>query len=56
MPLKRLIVFKASLYDINKAIVANDFKKQLVEEVIPKQYHDFLPLLSTEFSDQLPQK
>jgi hypothetical protein len=33
----RLTVFKASLYDINKAIEAKDLKERPLEEVVPKQ-------------------
>jgi hypothetical protein len=40
----KLTVFKASLYDINKAIVAKDLQERPLEEIVPKQYHDFLPL------------
>jgi len=42
----KLKVFKASLYDINKAIEAKDFKERPMDEVIPKQYH----LVPTFFS------
>jgi len=38
-----LKVSKASLYDINKAIQANELKERLLEEIVPEQYHEFLP-------------
>jgi hypothetical protein len=50
----RLTVFKASLYNINKAIEGNDLKERPLEEVVPKQYHEFLPLFSKVLADRLP--
>ena len=32
----------ASLYDINEAIEAKDLKEQPLEEMVPKQHHEFL--------------
>jgi len=51
---EKLTIFKASLYDINKAIEVNDLKEHPLEEVIPKQYHEFLPLFSKVLADWLP--
>jgi len=42
----KLKIFKASLYDINKAIEAKDLKQHPLEEIIPNQYHEFLPVFS----------
>jgi hypothetical protein len=39
----KLTVFKASLYDINKAIEAKDLNERPLEEIVPEQYHEFLP-------------
>jgi hypothetical protein len=50
----KLTIFKASLYDINKAIEAKDLKETPLEEVIPKQYHEFLPLFSKVLANRLP--
>jgi hypothetical protein len=50
----KLTIFKASLYDINKAIEAKDLKERPLEEIIPKQYHEFLPLFSKVLADRLP--
>jgi len=50
----KLTIFKASLYDINKAIEVNDLKERPLEEVVPKQYHDCLPLFSKVLADRLP--
>jgi len=38
-------LFKASLYDINKAIEAKDLKERPLEEIVPEQYHEFLPFV-----------
>jgi len=50
----KLMVFKASLYDINKAIEAKDLKEQPLEEIVPEQYHEFLPLFKNVLADRLP--
>jgi hypothetical protein len=50
----RLTVFKASLYDINKAIEAMDLKERPLEVIIPKQYHEFLRLFNNVLADRLP--
>jgi hypothetical protein len=50
----RLTVFKASLYDINKAIEAKDLKERPLEEIIPEQYHEFLLLFNMVLADRLP--
>jgi len=51
---RRLMIFKASLYDVNKAIEATDLKEHPMEEIVPKQYHEFLPLFSKVLADRLP--
>jgi hypothetical protein len=50
----KLKVFKASLYDINKAIETKDLEERPLEEVVPEQYHEFLPLFNTVVTDMLP--
>jgi len=50
----KLKVFRASLYDINKGIEAKDLKERPLEEVIPKQYHEFLPLFNKVLAIHLP--
>jgi len=45
---------KASLYDINKAIEAKDLKECPIEEIVPEQYHEFLPLFNMVLADRLP--
>jgi hypothetical protein len=50
----RLTVFKASLSDINKAIEAQDLKERPLEEIVSKQYHEFLLLFNKVLADRLP--
>jgi len=50
----KLKVSRASLNDINKAIEANDLKGRPLEEIVPEQYHEFLPLFDTVLADCLP--
>jgi len=50
----KLKVFRASLYDINKAIEAKDLKERPLEEIVPEQYHEFLPLFNKVLADPLP--
>jgi hypothetical protein len=50
----KLTLFKASLYDINKAIEAKDLKEWPLEDIIPEQYHEFLPLFIKVLEDRLP--
>jgi hypothetical protein len=47
-------IFKASLYDINKAIEAKHLKEKPLTEIIPKQYYEFFPLFSKVLADRLP--
>jgi hypothetical protein len=49
-----LTVFRASLYDINIAIHAKDWKEHPLEEIVPEQYHEFLPLFNKVLADRLP--
>jgi hypothetical protein len=50
----RLTVLQASLYDINKPIEAKDLKERPLEEIVPEQYHEFLPLFNKVLADRLP--
>jgi hypothetical protein len=50
----KLTIFKASQYDINKAIEAKDLKEKPLEELISKQYHEFLLLFNQVLADRLP--
>jgi len=50
----KVTVFKASLYDINKAMEAKDLNERPLEELVLKQYHEFLPLYNKVFADRLP--
>jgi hypothetical protein len=51
---RKLTVFKDSLYNVNKAIEAKDLKECPLEEIVPKQYHEFLPLFNKVSADRLP--
>jgi hypothetical protein len=46
--------FKSSLYDINNAIEGYDLIERPLVEIVPEQYHEFLPLLSTVLADRIP--
>jgi len=37
----KLMIFKASLYHMNKTIEAKDLKERPLEKVVPKEYHEF---------------
>jgi len=50
----KLTLIKASLHDINKAIEENDLKERPLKEIVPKLYHEFLPLFSKVLADRLP--
>jgi len=50
----KLTVFKASLNDINKAMEAKEMNERPLEEIVPKQYHEFLRLFSKVLADWLP--
>jgi len=49
-----LTVFNASLYEINKAIQAENWKESPLEAIVPEQYHEFLPLISKVLADLYP--
>jgi hypothetical protein len=50
----KLMLFKASLYDITKAIAAKDWNLRPLEEIVLEQYHEFLPLFDNVLADRLP--
>jgi len=50
----KILVFKVSFYDINTAIETKDLRERLLEEIVPKQYHEFLPLFNKVLADRLP--
>jgi len=49
-----LTIFNASLYDINWAIEAKDLQERPLEEIFPKEYHEFLRLFNKVLVDRLP--
>lgn len=50
----KLTEIEVSLYDINKAIEANDLKEQPLEEIVSKQYNELLRLFNIVSADRLP--
>jgi len=46
-------VFKATRFDIDEAIEAKDLKERPLEEIVPEQYHEFLPVLNTVLADRV---
>jgi hypothetical protein len=51
---KKLKVYMVTLYEINKALEIEDFQEKLQEQLIPKEYHEFLPLFDKVISEKLP--
>jgi hypothetical protein len=51
---KKLKVYMVTLYEINKALEIKDFQEKLQEQLIPKEYHEFLPLFNKVISEKLP--
>src|SRR5271169_1965960 len=51
---KKLQVFSLSLHEINKALKSKDAEGKNIKELLPEEYHDFLPLFSEAIANQLP--
>jgi hypothetical protein len=51
---EKLKVYAVMLYEINKALGIKDLQEKPLEEVIPKEYHKFLPLFSKVIAETLP--
>src|SRR6202158_3469414 len=51
---EKLRVYAVTLYEINKVSGLKDLQEKPLEEVIPKEYHEFLPLFSKVIAEQLP--
>jgi hypothetical protein len=49
------MMFKASLYDINKAIEGKHLTEHHLEEIVPEQYHEFHPLFNKVLVDSFTQ-
>jgi len=43
----KLVVFKVSCYDINRAIEAKDLKERPLEEIVPKHIMSSFPCLAS---------
>ena len=50
---EKLKVYAITLYEINKALGIKDLQEKPLEEVIPKEYHEFLPLFSKVIAEAL---
>jgi hypothetical protein len=46
---RMLTDIEISLHDINKAIEANDLKEQPLEDIVSKQYNEFLGFVQYSF-------
>jgi hypothetical protein len=51
---ERFKVYAVMLYKINKALGIKNVQKKSLEEVIPKEYHEFLPLFSKIITETPP--
>jgi hypothetical protein len=51
---EKLQVFSLSLYEINKALDRKTVEEGRLEDLIPEEYHDFLPLFEEVAARQLP--
>jgi hypothetical protein len=51
---ERLKVYAITLYKINKALGIKDLQEKPLEEVILKEYHEFLLLFSKVMAETLP--
>jgi hypothetical protein len=51
---EKLNVYAMTLYEINQALGIQDLQEKPLEEVIPKEYHEFLPLFSKVIPEILP--
>jgi hypothetical protein len=50
----KLQIFALSLYDINKALEDKDAEEFKLADIVPKEYHQFLPLFRKANADKLP--
>ena len=51
---ERLQIFSLSLYDINRALDPKTIEEGRLEELIPEEYHEFLPLFQEVAARELP--
>jgi hypothetical protein len=51
---EKLRVYAVTIYDINKALEIKDFQEKPLEPIIPKEYHEFLPLFDKVIAERLP--
>jgi hypothetical protein len=51
---QKLNVYAITLYKINKALEIQDLQEKPLEEIITKEYHEFLTLFSKVVTETLP--
>jgi hypothetical protein len=51
---EKLKVYVVTLYEINKALEIKDLQEKPLEKLIPKEYHEFLPLFHKVIAERLP--
>jgi hypothetical protein len=49
---EKLMVYMLTFYDINKALQLKELQEKSLTEVIPKEYHEFLPLFDKVIAKQ----
>jgi hypothetical protein len=47
-------VYAVTLFKINQALGIKDIQEKPLDELIPKEYHEFLPLFSKVIAETLP--
>src|ERR1700731_2490919 len=50
---EKLTVYTVTLDEINKALEIKDLQEKLLEQLIPKEYHEFLPLFNKVITERL---
>jgi hypothetical protein len=50
---EKLKVYAVTLYEINKALEIKDLQETPLEQLIPKKYHEFLPLFDKVIAERL---
>jgi hypothetical protein len=50
---EKLKVYVITLYKINKVLEVKDLQEKPLEQLIPKEYHEFLPLFDKVIAERL---
>jgi hypothetical protein len=51
---EKLKVYAVTLYEINKALEIQDLQEKRLEQLIPKEYHEFLLVFDKVIAERLP--